>query len=519
MPTGAFPVVLQIATLATHPMCAHVRQGASTITYDTRAKFYEISATKGLLPRSCDVPVLWYLLARLQSERIDYPEARTITIAIDDIVVGTKRALQTNNRKSVITAIRRYDAMRVRIHYKLRLVAQHTPLKQAPLLKARFIADGKVKITFANHYLKAIDEQHKTQKRYVSLDHMVSLSGFASQLYGILLGPLSRKCNTYKINARTLARKLFGDERGGNAKDMPCARFFDPYLLDALSEIHDKTCWAIDCQKHGRGKHTTLTFSTISLPDHHKEYPSESAPNAWAISRAHRPKKQRDQPAVKSTPPKKNKRTQASETNPDLPDSIQKHIDASSKTIGTGVAKILKPVIAVHGENGGLAVVMYALSQPIKTSLAAYLRGMGDGMFDYAKKHGPKVQQRIDMMNRRIEHRFKTIAKAFIENGEDRNRLEMSCTRSKIPLAEFNDWLDANQGWFTEEKAKRKSRLKEKELKRIASLALHFSQGGGFWNAVDIGRSKGIDAAMLYCDKNTVGKDRVREYLERLAQE
>ena len=97
--------------------------------------------------------------------------------------------------------------------------------------------------------------------------------------------------------------------------------------------------------------------------------------------------------------------------------------------------------------------------------------------------------------------------------------LEKSSTRSKITLAEFDDWLNTNQDWFTQEKAKQKSRLKEKELKRIASLALHFSQGGGFWNAVDIGRSKGIDAAMIYCDKNTVGKDRVREYLERLALE
>ena len=89
----------------------------------------------------------------------------------------------------------------------------------------------------------------------------------------------------------------------------------------------------------------------------------------------------------------------------------------------------------------------------------------------------------------------------------------------------YNDYTlrttpkEVAQRYFDMNEGVNKIRLKEKELKRIASLALHFSQGGGFWNAVDIGRSKGIDAAMIYCDKNTVGKDRVREYLERLALE
>ena len=285
--TPANPVIKQVKTLATHPMHASARVGAESVEYETRDRHYQITATVGFLPRSCDVPVLWALLGVLQSAQDSDLSIDAINVDIDDILDVIGKTRQTNNRRSVIEAIERYQEMRVEIALKNKKIGGGCVRNKFGLFSARIFGDRAVSISFDSLYLETLRDASPEEIRYMALEHVVRLSGVASQLYGILLGTLSREGNMYKVQVRQLARKLLGEERGGDRKTLPTSRFFSPYITDAIKEIDEKTNWKISCVKEGRGEDATVTFATTTIPV--SDSAGGNVPNARAIASRKRP--------------------------------------------------------------------------------------------------------------------------------------------------------------------------------------------------------------------------------------
>ena len=523
----ATPVVMQMSMLTSHPLCSYARKGVESVLYETRRHQFEITANEGYLPRSCDVPVFWTLLGMVQAGRFDDPTADTVNVVINDILDALERKRLTANRKSVVEAIERYEAMGVHVINKRPqngLIVRH----KFSFWSATFYGDKAVEVVFNKKYLKILNGLEAKERRYMALDHVIRLSGFASQLYGLLLGPLSRRENRYEIQARTLARKMFGESRGGDKKKLPGSKFYNPYILDALNEIYDKTRWAINCEKAGRGEGTTLTFSTMTLPEEYVEMQIETAPNAWAIKRhlhkadnKTRVEKLRIPANEKAKPSKADK---AETVEAELPAAVVAILN-DVKKIGTGIEKLLAPVIKKHGEDGAAALVRYAVNKRKDSTLYGYIKGMGNGAMDVAEERGPseaKIRANLEM---RLNYEIKGILEKQIANGEGREWLEAECKKSDIAIETVDTWIADNREWVASkeserqagEEKKRKAKLKEKELAEFADkypeIGMKAIDTFAYDSLCHFGGRMTIDDIREFCEKYDFTPEMVMEYI------
>ncbi|MGE4424123.1 MAG: hypothetical protein AB7D39_17625 [Pseudodesulfovibrio sp.] len=299
-------VIKQMRDLTTNPVCTKTKGRVDEVRYETADKIFVARASEDGLPRPSDVPVFWFALEALQAKQnvardiaektgvaFDPRQHMTVKIPVDDILAATDRKIQTNNRKAAIRSLDRYVDTTIEIEYRGDAKRERRKDGRPDRYKFSMISTAShgtvaVEVSFTEQYLEVLDGLCKKEIRYLALDHVVRLSGTASQLYGILAEQLGHKRagNEYKISARTLARKIFGEDRGGDKKGLPTSRFYAPYVTNALDEISEKTGWKIGSEKVGRGEDTTIVFWTAEIRRDNVENDGDRVPNAFEVARA-----------------------------------------------------------------------------------------------------------------------------------------------------------------------------------------------------------------------------------------
>lgn len=307
------PVIRQMQDLTTNPVCTKTKGRVDEVRYETADKIFVARATEDGLPRPTDVPVFMFALEALQAKQnterdiaektgvdFDPRQHMTVTIQVDDILAATDKKIQTNSRKAAIKSLDRYVDTTFEIEYrgdakKERRRAGRPDRYRFSMISTASHGTVAVEVSFTEQYLSVLDGLEKKEVRYLALDHVVRLSGTASQLYSILAEQLGHKKanNEYRISARTLARKIFGEERGGDKKGLPTSRFYAPYITNAIDEIAEKTGWKIGAEKIGRGEDTVLTFWTAEIRRDNIEKDGDHVPNAWEVAKAARAQREK----------------------------------------------------------------------------------------------------------------------------------------------------------------------------------------------------------------------------------
>ncbi|MBI9080799.1 MAG: RepB family plasmid replication initiator protein [Pseudodesulfovibrio sp.] len=382
------PVIRQMQDLTTNPVCTKTQGRVDEVRYETADKVFVACAKKKGLPRPTDVPVFMFALEALQKQQdiardiaektgVDFDPRlhMTINITTDEILVALDRNIQTNARKAVIKSLDRYSDTTIEIKYLGDAKKARRKNKKPLRYKFAMIAiaeygNTSVDVSFTETYLNVLNGLDNKEIRYLALDHVVRLTGTASQLYSILAEQLghARANNEYRIAARTLARKIFGEERGGDKEKLPTSRFYAPYITNALAEIAEKTGWVIGSEKIGRGEDVKVTFWTAEIRRDNIEKSEDRVPNAFEVAKA--AKKQRDKTQVSE--PKKRETTVVgdnSTTSPalaptpvqapaTLSESVSSTIPAENRNDKSIISKIAQ-LITDRNEADAITVIEY----------------------------------------------------------------------------------------------------------------------------------------------------------------
>lgn len=515
-------VIKQMQDLVTNPVCTKTQGQANEVRYETESKVFTATGTKDGLPRPTDVPVIMFVLEAFQAKQniakdiakktgviFDPHQHTTVRIVTDDVLVAQGRKVQTNSRKAIMKSLDRYSGTIITIEYKGEAKKKRKRKKKPIRYNFAMITTAEygtteLDVTITKEYMKVMVGLDKKEIRYLALDHVIHLTGTASQLYSILAEQLghAKANNEYTIAARTLARKIFGEERGGDKEKLPTSRFYAPYVKNALAEIADKTKWVIGCDKTRRGEDVALTFYTVEIRQDNIERPEDVVPNAFEVARAALAK--REQEAIKTEATKVTRKVKVvGETIPDVkPEPTPKHKKANTpkpqspnvelpaslvaklekvKMLGTGIEGILAPIVDTHGEDGAIALIQYAAKKRREGTICGYINGMGDGAMDVAKQGVEgfaRQRARQEIMNRRIIEDF---VKKQISDGRNNAWIERECKAHDITMAQVEAWMADNKdivdGWKDKRRADDEAKLEKIRIDEAISEFKEKHQG------------------------------------------
>ena len=351
-------------------------------SYTRNGKLCRHSTAATELPRECDAQTYYYILGMLQQARLDNPNdnIRIIRVNVRDIVDGLGFTRARSSYNSVIDAMLRYGKLNIEIF-------NNGKLKDEADVDFRLFGIEKIKerssykLEFTQFYLDLIEDD-KELLHYIALDHLVRLSGLATQLYGILTTALYHEENRtvgFTISARTFCKKLFGLERGS---ELPVSRVFISYIKPRLEEIEEKTGWKVNVAKEGRGENTEFTFFGEQAPNPFDVADIDSETRARIERknpRADKKKKEAKKAKKKATTPKSQPAATVS-----LSNTVLSAMPEKARTQKRAI-EILSDLIAEKGENATIAVIKEIISRKPR-NFTKYLIGIveNDGLEELA---------------------------------------------------------------------------------------------------------------------------------------